>query len=119
MRHILIQILIAFDALHKADLVYKDLKATHIFLDKQMRVTMIDFGLSEQVSDGSTSVPAGTLHAMSPEMLVLFTKVTSGQQASIDYTKECVTNAHDYYSLGVLLLELIDPQMIKYFKNQG
>ena len=56
---------------------------------------------------------------MSPEMLVLFTKVTSGQQASIDYTKECVTNAHDYYSLGVLLLELIDPQMIKYFKNQG
>ena len=119
MRHILIQILIAFDSLHKADLVYKDLKATHIFLDKQMRVTMIDFGLSEQVSDGSTSVPAGTLHAMSPEMLVLFTKVTSGQQASIDYTKECVTDAHDYYSLGVLLLELIDPEMIKYFKNQG
>ena len=56
---------------------------------------------------------------MSPEMLVLFTKVTSGQQASIDYTKECVTDAHDYYSLGVLLLELIDPEMIKYFKNQG
>ena len=80
---------------------------------------MIDFGLSEEISDGSTSVPAGTLHAMSPEMLLLFTKVTSAQQATIDYTKECVTPAHDFYSLGVLLLELIDPQLIKYFKTQG
>ena len=119
MRHILIQVLIAFESLHKANLLYKDLKATHIFLDKQMRITMIDFGLSEEISDGSTSVPAGTLHAMSPEMLLLFTKVTSGQQATIDYTKECVTSAHDFYSLGVLLLELIDPQLIKYFKTQG
>ena len=68
------------------------------------------------MSDGSTSVPAGTMHAMSPEMLILYTKVANGQQDQIDYTKECVSYPHDFYSLGVLLLELIDPSLIKYFK---
>ena len=119
LRHIVIQIAIAFEALHKAGIMYKDLKATHIFIDKSLRVTMIDFGLAEQMSDGSTSTPAGTMHAMSPEMLILWTKVANGQQDKIDYTKECVTCAHDYYSLGVLLLELIDPSLVNYFKTAG
>ena len=59
--------------------MYKDLKASHVFLDEQMRVTLIDFGLSELVSDGATSVPGGTMHAMSPEMLILYTKTSTGQ----------------------------------------
>ena len=59
--------------------MYKDLKASHVFLDEQMRVTLIDFGLSELVSDGVTSVPGGTMHAMSPEMLILYTKTSTGQ----------------------------------------
>ena len=78
LRHIIIQIIIAFDSLHKANILYKDLKATHIFIDKQLRITMIDFGLSEVLADGSTSIPAGTMHAMSPEMLILYTKVATG-----------------------------------------
>lgn len=79
-RHIAIQLTIAFAALHEAGILYKDLKATHVFLDEAMRVTLIDFGLSEQVAeDGFTSVPGGTLHAMSPEMLLLYTKVATGQ----------------------------------------
>lgn len=97
--------------------MYKDLKATHVFLDKNMKLTLIDFGHSEQLSDGSTTVPAGTLHAMSPEMLILFTKTVSGMQEKIDYSKESITLAHDYYTLGVLILELIDHEIIKYFKN--
>jgi len=55
------------------------LKATHVFLDNQLKITLIDFGLSEQISDGATSVAAGTMHAMSPEMLVLYTKTATGQ----------------------------------------
>ena len=79
LRHIVIQIIIGFEALHKAGIMYKDLKATHIFIDKNMKITIIDFGLAEQMSDGSTSTPAGTMHAMSPEMLILYTKVANGQ----------------------------------------
>ena len=46
-RHIVIQLVIAFHALHEQSIMYKDLKATHLFLDEQMRITLIDFGLSE------------------------------------------------------------------------
>lgn len=109
--------MIAFGALHEQGILYKDLKATHVFLNEKLQVTIIDFGLSEQISDGATSVPGGTMHAMSPEMLVLYTKVATGQQDRIDYTKECVTYAHDYYTIGVLILELIDPSLIKYFNK--
>ena len=99
--------------------MYKDLKATHVFLDEAMRVTLIDFGLAEQVSaDGYTSVPGGTMHAMSPEMLVLYTKMATGQQDKVDYTRECVSFAHDFYSVGVLILELIDPSIVKYYKPE-
>ena len=77
-RHLVIQLTLAFSALHEAGIIYKDLKATHVFLDETMRVTVIDFGLAEHVSDGFTSIPGGTMHAMSPEMLVLYTKVATG-----------------------------------------
>ena len=53
---------------------------------------------------------------MSPEMLVLYTKAATGQQDTIDYTRECVPLAHDYYTIGILILELIDPNLIKYFR---
>ena len=56
------------------------------------------------------------MHAMSPEMLVLYTKTTTGQQDRIDHTRECVSFAHDFYSIGVLILELIDPSLIKYYR---
>lgn len=77
-RHLVIQLTLAFSALHEAGIIYKDLKATHVFLDEAMQITLIDFGLAEQVSDGFTSVPGGTMHAMSPEMLILYTKVATG-----------------------------------------
>ena len=96
--------------------MYKDLKATHLFLDEQMRITLIDFGLSEQLTEVNTAVPGGTLHAMSPEMLVLYTKVATGQQDKVDYSKDLVTCAHDYYTIGVLILELIDANIVKYFR---
>ena len=33
-RHIVIQLVIAFSALHERGIMYKDLKATHLFLDE-------------------------------------------------------------------------------------
>ena len=78
LRHLVIQLAIAFENLHALDIMYKDLKATHVFLDKNLKLTLIDFGHSEQISDGSSTAPAGTLHAMSPEMLILFTKTVTG-----------------------------------------
>lgn len=66
-------------------------------------MTLIDFGLAEQVNEAQESyVAGGTLHAMSPEMLRLFVK-----QAQQIPTNESVSANTDVYSLGVLLLEII------------
>ena len=119
-RHLSIQLVIALAGLHAQGIIYKDLKATHVFLDEHMRLTLIDFGLAEQLSeDGKSILAGGTLHAMSPEMLVLYTKTASGQQDRIDAAREAVGYAHDFYTIGVLILELIDPNLIKYYKTAG
>ena len=47
LKHIAIQVLIGLVALHTANIIYKDLKASHVFLDNSGKVTIIDFGLSE------------------------------------------------------------------------
>ena len=79
-RHLVIQLVIAFSGLHEQGIIYKDLKATHVFLDEQMKLTLIDFGLAEQLSeDGKSILAGGTMHAMSPEMLILYTKTVTGQ----------------------------------------
>jgi eukaryotic-like serine/threonine-protein kinase len=47
LKAVAIQILIGLEALHGAGVVYKDLKASHVFVTPQGKVTLIDFGLSE------------------------------------------------------------------------
>lgn len=62
---------------------------------------MIDFGMCETTSDGTTIKPAGTFHAMSPEMLRLFERsLANGNGDPVGFE-------HDYFTLGVLLLEFI------------
>jgi hypothetical protein len=72
-------------------------------------VTLIDFGMCETTSDGTSIKPAGTFHAMSPEMIELFLKSMGKEKL------EQVGFEHDYYTLGVLLLEFIMPDKIMYF----
>jgi len=50
--------------------VFKDLKASHVFLDKKWKVTLIDFGMSEFFGDQEKSyLAAGTFHQMAPEII--------------------------------------------------
>ena len=64
--------LIGLEALHDSQVIYKDIKASHVFMNPQGQLTLIDFGLAEQVSNDYTYVSGGTLHSMSPEMLDLY-----------------------------------------------
>ena len=51
---IAVQLFEGLEALHKAGVIYKDVKASHVFINPVGKVTLIDFGLSEQVSMGTT-----------------------------------------------------------------
>lgn len=101
LKHLSVQLLLSLESLHKNGIIYKDLKASHVFIDQALRVTLIDFGMCETTSDGTTIKPAGTFHAMSPEMLLLFERSLANGKA------DSVSFAHDYFTLGVLLLEFV------------
>lgn len=41
------QLTFAIEFLHSKDIIYNDLKASHVFIDRNLRVELIDLGLSE------------------------------------------------------------------------
>ena len=115
MLHITVQIFIGLDSLHKSNFMYKDLKASHVFVDQNLRVTLIDFGMCEEAKEnGRTGSPAGTFHAMSQQMLSLFLKRLTGKQVQ---DKDHVGFEHDFFTVGVLLFEFLFPQKVMYFSN--
>lgn len=110
------QLLEGLDALHANQIIYKDLKASHVFVTSQGSVTLIDYGMAEQVGESKqTLLAGGTLHSMSPEMLKLYAQQRSdgaaeGQLQQVGFNS-------DVYGVGVLLLELISPKEIQYSQN--
>mmetsp|Transcript_18056 Transcript_18056/g.13000 ORF Transcript_18056/g.13000 Transcript_18056/m.13000 type:complete len:134 (-) Transcript_18056:351-752(-) len=108
----------ALEGLHRADIIYKDLKASHVFIAPNLKVTLIDLGLSEMVLSEHTSTPAGTFHAMSPEMLHLYLKTKKKEE--LNYFVDRVTFETDLYSLGILLFEIINGSLpFGYFDRES
>jgi len=91
-----IQMAKGLDAIHRAGVVHRDLKASNVMLDINGDVRLMDFGIAKQIgaeaSVGATAVGSiiGTPEYMSPEQ---------GRGETIDYRS-------DLYSLGIVIYEL-------------
>ena len=82
----------ALDYVHGRGLVHRDIKPSNIFLGEDGRVTLLDFGISRDLSEETRSgFSLGTPAYMSPEQL----------------TGQDVGPAADLYSLGVVIFELL------------
>jgi serine/threonine protein kinase len=87
------EIVLAFEHLHKFDIVYRDLKPENILLDATGHIVLCDFGLSKPdlPSDQLTNTFCGTTEYLAPEVLL----------DDNGYSKIV-----DFWSLGVLLFEM-------------
>lgn len=81
----------ALDALHSAGFVYRDIKPANVVLKANGYCVLVDFGLAASVADSPLMGRCGTRGYWSPEMVKGDLYLTSG----------------DWWSLGVMLVELI------------
>ena len=89
----IIEIIIALHYLHDQNCIYRDLKPENILLDKSGHIKLTDFGLSIKFIDNEQKAYTicGTPAYLAPEIL----------------SEEGYDKAADWWSLGVLLYELL------------
>ena len=102
--------------LHERNIIYKDLKLSHIFVEKEsMNVKLIDFGMTEELDEyKTTSRPGGTYHCMSPEMASLFISRLKNEEP--DY-KNLPSFSSDIWTLGIFAIELVFKMKLLPFKH--
>jgi serine/threonine protein kinase len=90
------EVLLALNYLHSRDIIYRDLKPENLLIDAEGHIKITDFGLSKQFfeSQGNmvTYSMCGTPEYLAPEII-----------------KKCGhTKAADYWSLGILIYEMLN-----------
>ena len=92
------QVCLALEAAHAEGVVHRDLKPQNIMLDKQGKVTVMDFGIARSVEFGGmtqTGALMGTPEYMSPEQV-------RGEE---------VDARSDLFTLGIIFCELLTGKM--------
>ncbi len=91
------QLTLGLDALHQAGILHSDIKPSNVLMTTEGRLLLLDFGLAAPLDDikGESKVIQGTPLYMSPEQ---------GRADSL-------TTSSDWYSVGVMLYELLTGQL--------
>lgn len=86
------EVLLALEALHSNNIMYRDLKLENVLIDINGYLKLADFGFAKQLTENQrfANTICGTLCSASPEVL---------KSEQYDFRA-------DYYSLGVLIYEL-------------
>jgi serine/threonine protein kinase len=103
------ELVLAIEYLHSINLVHRDLKPENVLFDEKGHCRLTDFGLakSDMGGDDTTTTFCGTPEYMAPEMV----------------QRKPYTNAVDWWSLGILVFEMLvgyppfaDPNLPKMYR---
>ncbi len=91
-RKYICELILAFEALHKNMIVFRDLKPDNVVLDSEGHCRLTDFGLSKEgIYNNTTESFCGSVAYLAPEIL----------------SKQGHSRTVDWYLVGLLLYELI------------
>lgn len=99
---LVVEIITGLKDIHSADIIHRDLKPENIKVTKDGNVKILDYGLAKIIDYSSitqTGRPVGTFFYMSPEQ-------AKGEKP--------IRPGSDYYSVGVMLYELLTGQLLFY-----
>ena len=93
--------------IHSMGIIHRDIKLENIFLGKDLRVLLGDFGLTMSSHQESAISPVGTVEYMAPEVLALPPVDMIMSKAIDPLTIRPNDDKVDIWALGVTLFELV------------
>ena len=89
------QLVRGLSALHAAGKLHRDIKPSNVMVAEDGRVVVLDFGLVRELTADESTAMVGTPHFMSPEQCA----------------DQPLTQASDWYAVGVMLYQAISGQL--------
>lgn len=104
---IIVPLLNSLCQMHSMGIIHRDIKLENIFLGKDLRVLLGDFGLTMSSHQESAISPVGTVEYMAPEVLALPPVEMIVSKAVDPQTVVPNDDKVDIWALGVTLFELV------------
>jgi predicted ATPase len=109
-RAVFVQIAVGVCALHRAGKLHRDLKPGNVFVRRDGRVVLLDFGLVADLKAEQVRLASGVAPAIGKHATVTswgFVKGTLTYMSPEQVRDEPLTPASDWYAVGVMLYEVL------------